>query len=461
MAVAADARRAETRRDRWKRYLVVPPEGGKPTGYTRATTVAGTLDDGNGLTPWKATATMVGALRRPGLHARWQALISEHPDPWYATADSKAACKKLVEECAEAGGTTDRADLGNALHAIVEQQLTGITPSGLQPSIAADLAAFNSATTHAGLVFARNLIETTVVLDEWKVAGTADMLRVTVPGYGDLIGDLKTGANLDFSMQKITVQEAIYAHANNVYRQGPAADGSQDERSPMPNVSQTHGLVIHLPAGEARCTLHIIDLEAGWEAFEHSMWTRGWRSRKKLAAPYKIPSATAHADGGAGTGEGWESPPVPASAPDPLDQRNAVHARPTPDEGDDVASDFPGLQAAYEALDAVGRAWVKALTAQAQAAGVPFHARGNTTRRRWEIIRALTLLADTDSTDDDAVRGLLEPVIGDCALFASVPIGHLVGSLSAAEAATFGQIVDGRLAIHIDPQGRPSLRSAA
>ena len=460
MAIAADARRAETRRDRWGRYLVLPPDGAKPVGYTRVTTVAKTLDDGGGLIPWKATATLVGALRRPGLHARWQALVSEHPDPWYANPDSKAACKKLVEECAEAGGSGDRADLGTALHSIVEQQLTGLTPSGLQPGMEADVEAFRSAT--GALVIDPAHIEATVVLDDWKVAGTADMLRVTVPGYDrPLIGDLKTGANLDFSWQAIAVQLAAYAHADNVYRQGPADDGTQDVRTPMPRVSQTHGLIIHLPAGEARCSLHIIDLEAGWEAFQHSMWTRGWRSRKKLAAPYKIPSATAHTDGGAGTGEGWESPPVPASAPDPLDQRNAVHARPTPDEGDDVATDFPGLQAAYEALDAAGRAWVKALTAQAQAAGVPFHARGNTTRRRWEIIRALTLLADTDSTDDDTVRGLLEPVIGDCAHFASVPIGHLVGSLSATEAAVFGQLVDGRLAIHIDPHGRPSHRPAA
>ena len=28
------------RRDQWGRYLVVPPGGGRPTGYTRVTTVA-------------------------------------------------------------------------------------------------------------------------------------------------------------------------------------------------------------------------------------------------------------------------------------------------------------------------------------------------------------------------------------------------------------------------------------
>lgn len=459
MAVAADARRMETRRDRWGRYLVVPPDTAKPAGYTRVTTIAKTLDDGGGLIPWKATAAVVGALRRPGLHARWQALVSEHPDPWYANSDSKAACKKLVEECAQAGGSADRADLGTALHALIEQQLTGITPSGLQPGMEADVEAFRSAT--GALTIDPAHIEATVVLDEWKVAGTADMLAVTVPGYGDLIGDLKTGANLDFSWQAIAVQLAAYAHADNVYRQGAADDGTQDVRTPMPTVSQTHGLVIHLPAGEARCTLHIIDLEAGWEAFQHSMWTRGWRSRKKLAVPYQVPSAPCLADGG--VTQARNGSPVPASTPDPLDQQDAVHARHGghPDDGDDVAADFPAVRNAYAELDTSGKTWIAELQSQATAAGVTFHAKDATYRRRWEIIRALTLLAAAGETDDTTLRELLEPIIGACAQYPNVPVGHLVGSLSATEAATFGQLVDGQLAIHIDPQGRPSLRPAA
>src|SRR6516162_6012262 len=53
-----------TRRDQWGRYLVVPPGGGKPTGYTRVTTVAKALDDTGGLAPWKATMAAGGIIMR-------------------------------------------------------------------------------------------------------------------------------------------------------------------------------------------------------------------------------------------------------------------------------------------------------------------------------------------------------------------------------------------------------------
>jgi len=279
---------ADARRDRWGRYLVTPPGGGKPVGYTRATTVAKTLDDGGGLIPWKATATVVGSLRRPGLAARWSALYAEHQDPWYATEASKIACKKLVEECAEAGGSTDRADIGTALHALVELiNLGGAAPIIHGPMLA-DVDAYRRTIAAAGITFDPALIEAMVVLDRYQVAGTADILSCNLPGIGNVVADLKTGTDLKYSWQAIAIQLAIYANADNVYLQHDATDGSADERIVMPELSRSTGLVIHLPAGEARCELHLIDLEAGWEAFEHSMWTRKWRMRRDLARLFTV-----------------------------------------------------------------------------------------------------------------------------------------------------------------------------
>ena len=54
------------RRDRWGRYQVLPPEGEKVQGYTRATTVAKALDDQSSLMTWNARMTALGlAARRP------------------------------------------------------------------------------------------------------------------------------------------------------------------------------------------------------------------------------------------------------------------------------------------------------------------------------------------------------------------------------------------------------------
>jgi hypothetical protein len=285
-------------RDRWGRALVVPPDGGKPIGYTRVTTVAKALDDGGGLIPWKATLAMTGLMRRPGLRGRFEALMTANPDlgPWYGSIDSKNESKKLVEECAEAGGSGDRADLGTALHSMFEQYDRGESVIPPQASTAADLDAYIDTTRGAGITFDPDYIETMVVLDEWQVSGSPDRLVTYVPGFDlPLVSDLKTGADLQYSWQSICTQLATYAHANNVYIQGEASNGLQDQRLPMPAVDQDYALVIHSPAGEARCDLWIIDIAAGWEAFELSMKTRLWRSRKGLAKAYTIVPAVSSA----------------------------------------------------------------------------------------------------------------------------------------------------------------------
>jgi hypothetical protein len=271
------AARPEPTRDRYGRPLVTPVDGGKPVGYTRVTTLAKTLDDGGGLIPWKATATIVGAMRRQGLFARWQALASKaEGDPWYHSADTKKEAKRLVEECAEAGGSTDRADLGTALHAIAEQADAGL-PVHIQPGLQADLDAYHATLKAAGVEILPDWMERFVVLDDWKIAGTFDRM-VRMPDGRLLIADLKTGADLKYSWQSIAVQIAIYAH-------GVDYDIPTGTRTPLPDHDITTGLVIHLPAGTGTCTLYEVDLEAGWEAAELSLRTRAWRTRKDLAVP--------------------------------------------------------------------------------------------------------------------------------------------------------------------------------
>jgi hypothetical protein len=283
---------SEARRDRWGRYLVVPPSGGKPQGYTRATTVAKTLDDQGGLMPWKAAMAMTGLMRRSGLRASLEALVSAHPEtgPWYGSTESKKKIKALVEECAEAGGSADRADIGTALHAIIEQLGRGEPVTITQDSTRADVAAYRDLIEQGQVEFLREYIEATFVLDQWQVAGTADGGAVRIPWLSDklLIADLKTGVNLEYSGQSIGVQLATYAHGDAHYLQGAAADGSQDERRAMPELDQELAVVIHLPAGEANAQLYKVDIAAGWEAFKQSMWARDWRKRKDILVPVEI-----------------------------------------------------------------------------------------------------------------------------------------------------------------------------
>lgn len=269
-----------TRRDRWGRYLVVPPQGGDPTGYTRATTIAKVLDSGGGLASWKAAMALTGMMLRPGLRAQWESLMArEAGDPWYHSPEGKKACKKLVEDCAAVGGSRDRAQIGLALHAISALIDKGKSPA-LSPETSADINAYQTGLVAAGITLVPNAIELCVVLDTYKVAGTFDRL-VRVPGRElPLISDLKTGSSLDYSMQSFAVQLAIYSRGEAIYEQGLPKDGIGDVRHPMPAVDQDYGLILWLPAGTAELNIYEVDLQAGWEAFEHSMWTRGWRSQK-------------------------------------------------------------------------------------------------------------------------------------------------------------------------------------
>ena len=141
-----------------------------------------------------------------------------------------------------------------------------------------------------------------------------------------------------------------------------------------------------------------------------------------------------------------------------------MRSRPQPDEGDQVVDPtYDVLQREYVALPADSRVWITRLTEQAIQAGVSFHSKGHRTMRRYEIIRGLVHFAQggTDDGDDQRLRDLLEVIIGDCAQFPSVPVGHLLGSLSAQEAAKFSGLIDGRYQLLFNEQGKPVLREAA
>ncbi len=92
--------------DRWGRYLIVPPEGGEPVAHTRATTWASTLDDRYAFEKWGRRSVALGLARRPDLLASVAA----------AKYDDRDTLDGLCERALEAGGSSTKATLGQALH---------------------------------------------------------------------------------------------------------------------------------------------------------------------------------------------------------------------------------------------------------------------------------------------------------------------------------------------------------
>ena len=258
----------EVRRDRWGRYKVLHPDGKKPEGYTRATTVAKALDDQTALIAWKSRVTAQGLAARPDLYAQ----IDD-------VKDDKTALNKLCEKAAEAGGATMRRDLGTQLHSILER---AFTDPGYQPPAAYqdDVQAVLDAIQTHGYRVMPEYCEQICVNDGLKVAGTFDLVlqSLTEPSHM-MIADIKTGSNVTYGALAFAVQLSIYANADALYVQGEKADGSQDERHPMPDVTKYDAMIVHVEPGSGICTLHHLTLD--YDLVKTAILVRQLRAQQK------------------------------------------------------------------------------------------------------------------------------------------------------------------------------------
>lgn len=268
--MTADTLAAPIPRDRYGRYLIAPETPGKPVGYTRATTIASTLDDKHSLENWKLRTLATGLATR---HDIYQLIASTDPN-------DKTTLDRLCTDALEAGAASSGANLGSALHAFTEQADRGETVQP-PPPLDKDLAAYISTIANNHVTILTDHIEQIVIHDTLKIAGTYDRI-VRLPDGRTVVADLKTGQNLDYSWRAIAIQLAIYANAEHIYHP------QLGRRTNLPDqLDPTVGLVIHLPAGQASCTLHLVDLVAGWEAAELAIQVREWRKTRGLDSTYQ------------------------------------------------------------------------------------------------------------------------------------------------------------------------------
>ncbi len=259
-------------RDRWGRYRIPHPDTAKMQSWTRATTFASSIADTFGLSRWQTRMACYGLAHRPDLYA--EAASVTDPDAGRATLD------RIAEAAKEYAGTSTRARLGTALHAFAEQVDAGADLAVIPDQWRPDIAAYRAAMDAANVTIDPAHIERVVVIPRHGVAGTFDRL-VTVDGRR-YVADLKTGKDLAYSWTEIAIQLALYAHATHIF------DPAAVELAPMPEVELDRALVMHLPVGTATCTLHWVDIAAGWEAAELCAAVRTWRKRKGLAQPVEL-----------------------------------------------------------------------------------------------------------------------------------------------------------------------------
>lgn len=249
-------------RDRWQRPLVVPPAGGKPVAYTRCTTYVGCIEDTYNLSKWQMRMTALGLASRPDL------LLSVQ-----AHRDDKKELDKICDSAKEAAAANAAATTGTALHALTELIDRGEEMPVLPPETVADLEAYRAATADLKAIH----IEQFCVQDALKIGGTPD--RVVEYKGKRYIADLKTGS-IEFGALKIAMQLAVYARSTTY-------DVASHKRSPH-GADLHRALIIHLPAGQARCDLVWIDIAAGWNSVLVARDVRRLRSKsfKELTRPF-------------------------------------------------------------------------------------------------------------------------------------------------------------------------------
>jgi hypothetical protein len=161
-----------------------------------------------------------------------------------------------------------------------------------------DVAAYREATEQLDVVVS----ECFCVCDELCVGGSPDRVyrlrkplvaggEVLEPAGALLIGDIKTGSSLTFGHIGFSVQMAVYAHSKRydlsegrtvAWKGRDIPVGVRSEWVPGERVSTEWGLIVHVPSGEGRASLHPVNLAAGWELARLAVDVREWRKRKDL-----------------------------------------------------------------------------------------------------------------------------------------------------------------------------------
>ena len=272
---------------------MIVDKDGKNQRFSRPSGWGKTLDDENALVNWKIDTAAKGVAQDPSLQAEWVACKD----------DDRQTKAQLREKAIQAGRGNQASDTGTALHAMSERWEDPDDDFDPPTKYRTALESYSAEMERIGIV--SELMEYTVANIEYRAAGTCDRLyRLTrdlvapngafLPAGTLLIGDLKTGKKLDFSLPGYHVQMAIYAL-------GEFYNVETDEFMPTPEINPDWGLLVHMPAeGEDAGTCKILwcDLQVGnygaWLVQEIKDWRRKWKSGE-YASPLVEVSPTVEA----------------------------------------------------------------------------------------------------------------------------------------------------------------------
>jgi len=310
---------ADDREDRLfganKRYRMPDPVTGIPKLWTRATTIAETISDLYSLNLWRLRMATIGYVRHPYLLDELRDM--EYLDP----KDHKDKLNSVAGKAQWLAGSKIAASWGTKFHQQVEGWSRGdVAFTQADPQYADELAAYIAAMQEWELSPVPSLIERRICVPMYDVAGTLDQAvrvhrtrsirafgrTIRLEGGQHIIGDVKSGKDLDYAWREIAIQLALYAHglkegrvlvwdpeAHDPKYDTPGAWVWEKTEIDPASVRLDVGVVMHIPVDRledepAKCTLYWVDLEAGWKAVQLCEAVRDWRKSKGLAVPVSV-----------------------------------------------------------------------------------------------------------------------------------------------------------------------------
>lgn len=195
----------------------------------------------------------------------------------------------IAEEALELGGVHEAANKGTDIHALCDIYDTEGMPAvndllkeeKISPADHADVVAYATAMSEAGIKVLES--EVVVVHDALKRAGRLDRIVLAkMPGMQRavrMVADIKTG-NVDYGQAKLAQQLEAYASSKGY-------DLETGERRDL-KLSRKVGLVIHLPQGKAKASIHPVDLTIGARGNKLAGEVRAFRNEGRNAVDFSI-----------------------------------------------------------------------------------------------------------------------------------------------------------------------------
>ena len=186
---------------------------------------------------------------------------------------SNRALNAIGQEAKSAAGAWDKAKWGTTIHSLTERVDGGdLDPSTLGPPWGAMVRAYVLSLQTHGVSILPEFIENTVVVKQYKVAGTYDRI-VRMPNDELWVADLKTGRDLGYSWGDRHPARPVRQRRRDVRLRHPDVSGDAD-------VNRSRGLIIH-PGGRQRVLYEVGPRLEGGRAVRQGPELAGLRRRRR------------------------------------------------------------------------------------------------------------------------------------------------------------------------------------